>query len=210
LDAIIQAAGRCNREGKLALGQTHVFAPDLPADGRLYPSDGYQQAAAVTLSLLRKHGPEGMKLDDPAFIEAYYRELYDISKPENAKKTRHIEQLIKAGAFPEIAHEYRLIDQDSINIVVPYAPCLDLFQALQDKAETEGLTAEWIKQARPLAVSLYRPKYGDPLWDSLIPVQSKRQRGKKALEDWYIAARPEHCHPALGYQPPQGLNLWIA
>jgi CRISPR-associated helicase Cas3/CRISPR-associated endonuclease Cas3-HD len=209
LDAIIQAAGRCNREGKLALGETHVFMPDSPPEERLYPAESYQQAAAVTQSLLLKHGPTGMALDDPAFIDAYYRELYDIGKPEQSKKTRQIEDRIKAGAFPEIAREYRLIDQDTINVVVPYAPCLELFGELQERAGKEGLTAEWIKSARPLAVSLYRPKQDDPVWDSLLPVQSKRQHGKKSLEDWFIAARPEHYHSALGYQPPKGFNLWI-
>ena len=210
LDAIIQAAGRCNREGKLDMGQTHVFVPDLLDDGRLYPTEGYKQATAVTQYLLNLYGRDGMKLDDPAFITAYYRELYDINRPEQSKKTRQIESHINAGAFPEIAQEYRLIDQDTINVVVPYEPCLDLFQELQDLADLEGLNAKWIKQARPLAVSVYRPKKDDdPIWDSLIPVRSKRQQGKRGSDDWFMAAKPEHYHSALGYQPPKSLNLWI-
>ncbi len=205
LDAIIQAAGRCNREGRLANGQVHVFVPE----GEGYPPGAYKQAAEVTRHLLLVHGPEGMKLNDPEFITAYYRELYDIGRPENSAKTRQIEAFIKAGAFPEIAREYRLIEQDTINIVVPYTPCLYQFHELQDMADKEGLTADWIKQARPLSVSLFRPKPDDAVWDSLLPVQSKRQRGKKQLEDWYIAAVLEHYHPVLGYQPPKSFNLWI-
>ncbi len=210
LETIIQAAGRCNREGKRSLGHTHVFMPEAPAGERLYPTEAYAQAAAVTQSLLLKHGPEGMRLDDPEFIAAYYRELYAIGKPENSKKTRQIEEYVKAGAFPEIAREYRLIDQDTINIVVPYSPCQTLFQELRDMADDEGLTTAWIKQARPLAIGLFRPKsQDDPIWDSLLPVQSKRQRGKKQAEDWYIDPNPGHYHSALGYQPPKGLNLYI-
>lgn len=211
LDAIIQAAGRCNREGMLETGQTHVFVPAVPAGESLYPTEAYKQAAAVTQSLLMKYRPEGMRLDDPEFITAYYRELYAIGRPENSRKTREIEKHIEAGAFPEIAHEYRLIEQDTINVVAPYQSCFEVFQKLRDQADAEGLSAEWIKQARSLTVSLFRPKCAtDPIWDSLIPVQSRRQRGKKRLEDWYIDPNPEHYHPALGYQPPQGLNLWIA
>jgi len=206
LDAIIQAAGRCNREGRLAIGQVTIFVPEDEG----YPPGAYQQAAQVTAMILKRHGAEGMKLDDPEFITAYYRELYDISRPENSKKTRQIEEYIKAGAFPEIAREYRLIEQDTINIVVPYTPCLGLFQELQDMAGAEGLTGEWIKKARSLSISLFRPKKeDDPIWDSLIPVRSKRQRGRKQLDDWYIAAVPDHYHAVLGYQPPKGLNLWI-
>lgn len=209
LDAIIQAAGRCNREGRLATGQVSVFIPEDEA----YPPGVYQQAAVVTrnwLSWLRKHGSEEMKLDVPEFITAYYRDFYAINRPEISESTRQIEKYIQDGAFPKIACEYRLIDQDTINVVVPYAPCLELFQQLQDTAEVEGLTPKWIKQARPLAVSVYRPKKtDDPIWDSLIPVQSKRQRGKKSLDDWFMAAGPKHYHPALGYQPPKGFNVWI-
>lgn len=210
LDAIIQAAGRCNREGKLAMGHAYVFVPDVPSGDRLYPTESYKQAAAVTEHLLRVHGSTGMALDNPAFIDAYYRELYDISRPENSGKTQEIEGFVNAGAFPEIAREYRLIDQDTINVLVPYRACQELFDELQERAGKEGLTRKWILSARPLAVSLYRPKkLDDPVWDSLLPVQSKRQRSDRAREDWFIAAKAEHYHPALGYQPPKGFNLWL-
>lgn len=210
LDAIIQAAGRCNREGRENLGHTHVFTPDLPDGEKPYPTEAYAQAAAVTHRLLLRHGAAGMALDDPAFIAAYYRELYDLSGCADSKKTQEIEGYIEAGAFPEIAKSYRLIEQDTINIVVAYPPEQARFDALRDRADGEGLTAEWIKQARPLSISLFRPRLPeDPIWDSLLPVLNPRQRGKKQQEDWYIDPNPEHYHPALGYQPPKGLNLWI-
>jgi len=206
LDAIIQAAGRCNREGKLeVLGQAHVFTPEDEG----FPPGGYQQAAQITRMLLKRLGADGMRLDDPGFITAYYRELYDIAKPDLSKKTRQIEDFIKAGAFPEIAQEFRLIEQDTINIVVPYANCLETFRQLREVADSEGLTGEWVKRARALTVSLFRPKNDDPVWDSLLPVRSSRQGGRKTSEDWYIALKPEHYHPVLGYQPPKSLNLWI-
>jgi hypothetical protein len=205
LDAIIQAAGRCNREGKLEKGRTHVFLPE----DEDYPPGAYQQAAQVTTMLLNRYGVEAMNLNDPGFITAYYRELYDIGRPENSKKTREIEKFAQAGAFPEMAREFRLIEQDSINIVVPYVDRLDLFGQLRDMADRDGLTAQWIKSARPLTVALFRPKPDHPMWDSLIPVLSKRQRGKKSSEDWFISAVPEHYHAVLGYQVPKGFNLWI-
>ena len=56
LDAIIQAAGRCNREGKTDLGQTFIFTPDC--EGWLYPDGTYQQAANVTESLKNELGEQ--------------------------------------------------------------------------------------------------------------------------------------------------------
>ncbi|QSA96043.1 CRISPR-associated helicase Cas3' [Methylococcus sp. EFPC2] len=205
LDAIIQAAGRCNREGRLDMGQVHVFMPEDAA----YPPGAYAQAAQVTAMWLERHRKVGLDLDNPDFITAYYRELYDIGRPEHSKKTRQIEEYIKAGAFPETAHEYRLIDQDTINVVVPYQDDMEIFRQLSDMADEEGLTACWIKQARPLVVSLFRPKQDDVVWDGLIPVVSKRQRGRSRNEDWFIATVSEHYHPVLGYRPPKSLNLWI-
>jgi CRISPR-associated helicase Cas3/CRISPR-associated endonuclease Cas3-HD len=208
LDAIIQAAGRCNREGKRTeLGQVLVF---LPEDERYPPGGGYEQAAQVTKMLLKRHGQERMALDDPEFVTAYYRELYSIAGIDRHPKTKELLEYVKAGAFPGIAREYCLIEQDTINIVVPYEPCLEEYQRLCELAAKSGLTRDWIKQARPLTVSWFRPKPDDLLRDSLLPVQRFRRGRWDNQEDWYIYAKNEHYHPTLGLNPPGGLNVWIA
>lgn len=203
LEAIIQAAGRCNREGKRTeLGQMRVFLPEDEA----YPKGGgYQQAAQVTKMLLKRLGAENMDLDDPEFIAAYYRELYDIGKPEAAGKAKELTEFIQAGAFPEVAQSYRLIEQDAINIVIPYTPLLKEYERLRKLADSSGLNREFIKSARSLTVSLFRPKQDDPIWDSLLPMQ----RAGKAQEDWFIALNPEDYHSHLGFSPQGTLNLWI-
>jgi CRISPR-associated helicase Cas3 len=207
LDAIIQAAGRCNREGRrMELGQVCVF---LPEEERYPPGGSYEQAAQITKMLLKRHGKERMALDDPEFITGYYRELYDIGKPEIAKKTQELFRFVQAGAFPEIAKTYRLIEQDTINIVVPYELYVDEYQRLCEWADKFGLTRDWIKRARPLAVSWFRPKRDDPIWDSLLPVQHFRRGRRDMQEDWFIYAVKEHYHVALGLNPPGELNIWI-
>ena len=40
-----------------------------------------------------------MLLDDPDFITAYYRELYDISKPEAMKKTQRLVRICHGWKF---------------------------------------------------------------------------------------------------------------
>ncbi|MBX3334653.1 MAG: CRISPR-associated helicase Cas3' [Nitrospira sp.] len=206
MDAIIQAAGRCNREGKLAgFGEVRVFLPQDEA----YPPGGYQQASQITRMLLRQHGVDGMRLDDPDFVTAYYRRLYDLNKPEAAARTKELLDFIKAGSFPDVARHYRLITQDAINIVVPYGECLDQFSALCDEADRKGLTVDWIHRARLLTVSLYRPKMDDALWDVLIPVKVVG-RGDREQNEWFIYAIKEHYHPVLGLVPTGSLNNWIA
>jgi CRISPR-associated helicase Cas3/CRISPR-associated endonuclease Cas3-HD len=209
LEAIIQAEGRCNREGRREeRGRVRVFMPE--SDGKKqYPPGGYEQAAQVTQMLLKRHGPDGMGLDDPEFIAGYYRELYDLAAPESARKTQELLGHVMGGDFPEIAKNYRLIENDTINVIVPYAGELDLFHDIRQMAEKNGLTGELIRKARPLAVGLFRPKRDAPVWDSLLEVQSFKEGRRVRQEEWYIAAKPEHYHPQLGYMPPEGLNVWI-
>jgi CRISPR-associated endonuclease/helicase Cas3 len=205
LDAIIQAAGRCNREGRRSqLGQLRIFAPDDVG----YPTDSYQQATQIAQMIFRRHGATGMKLDDPAFITAYYRELYDLADTANSKECKEIMKAIEAGSFPEVATLYRLIKQDAINVLVPYVPQLALFNSLRVQADDTGLTAVWMRAARPLTVSLYRPKDADPTWDALLPVPVAGWK-QREQNDWFIYAVPEHYHPQLGLVPPGTLNTWI-
>ncbi|MBI5753243.1 MAG: CRISPR-associated helicase Cas3' [Hydrogenophilales bacterium] len=205
LDAIIQAAGRCNREGRRSqFGQLRVFTPEDTG----YPTDSYQQATQIAQMIFRRHGATGMDIDDPAFITDYYRELYDLADVAGAPATREIFDAIQAGSFPDVAKLYRLIKQDAINVLVPYAPQQALFDNLRTQADGTGLTAAWMRAARTLAVSLYRPKDSDPIWDALIPVPVAGWK-QREQNDWFIYAVPEHYHPQLGLVPPGTLNTWI-
>lgn len=205
LDAIIQAAGRCNREGRRSqLGQLRVFMPDDTG----YPTDSYQQATQIAQMIFRRHGASGMKLDDPAFITAYYRELYDLAGVTTAPASREILKAVECGNFPDVANLYRLIKQDAINVLVPYAPQQMLFNSLRGQADDTGLTAVWMRAARSLTVSLYRPKDSDPIWDALLPVPVAGWK-QREQNDWFIYAVPEHYHPQLGLVPPGTLNTWI-
>lgn len=209
LDSIIQAAGRCNREGKLQVGHVYVFQPLIENNEREFPDHSYGQAAQITKMLFRQvGGGDNMRIDNPDFIKDYYQKLYDISKPEMSKPTMELTGFVKAGSFPDVAKQYRLIKQDVINVLVPYEPMISEYNRLSDEAERIGLTSQWIRDARFLAVSLYRPKPDDTVWDVLIPVKTgvRKIRGEG---DWFIYAVKDHYHPQLGLVPSGALNIWI-
>jgi len=203
LDAIIQAAGRCNREGRLEAGQTVIFTP--ACDGRLYPDSAYEQAAGVALSLKNELG-DAFDLYNPDVIQRYYKRLYTVADPGQLAKPLY--DAIKNLNFPEVARHYRLIKNDAINVVVPYD--LERFEQLKLQAEQQGLTAKWIKRARSSSISLYRPRPDDPVWDSLLPVQAFRQGKHYRQEDWFIAGNLHDYDEKLGYRKPDSLNCWIA
>ena len=86
-DSIAQAAGRCNREGKLPVGYTYVFeAEERPPAGLLL-------SAADTAKELRSLHPDPLA---PAAVEAYFRHLYWTKKSEwdehGVMKTMHIDR----------------------------------------------------------------------------------------------------------------------
>jgi CRISPR-associated endonuclease/helicase Cas3 len=202
MDAIIQAAGRCNREGKQESGQVVIFKPEC--DGGLYPDSAYQQAANVTESL--KNELKG-QFDpyNPEVIQRYYQRLYTVADPEQSAK--YLNTAIRDLNFPQVASEYRLIKNDMINVVVPFDAAR--FEGLRTQAEKQGLTASWIKQARGLSIGLFRPKPDDVVWDSLLPVQQFKQGRHQQQEDWFIVANYGDYDDKLGYKKPESFNCWI-
>lgn len=184
LEAIAQAAGRCNREGKLneqgRLGKVVVFEPNAEEDlRRCYPTHPYYQAAEVTRTMLTLHGD--LNINDPVLYRDYYRRLYDLNNPANLNQA--LNDAITALDFPEVAKYYRLIDQDTIQVLVPWTDRWDEFDALRNEAEREGISAKWMRRAQGLAVSVYRPANGHSAWGVLIP--AKLRRGGVS-DEWFI------------------------
>ena len=109
LDAILQAAGRCNREGRLtdAAGQPilgHVEVVTL-ADAKLPPGI-YKRATALAPKFL----PAGDNGDDisPDAIHAYFRELYhDTNRDKHAIAHLRAQRLHRT-----IGLKYRWIEED--------------------------------------------------------------------------------------------------
>jgi CRISPR-associated endonuclease/helicase Cas3 len=193
LDAIAQAAGRCNREGRLTdsngkqkMGQVRVFEPDVTGDFRKrYPTQAYFQAAAVTQGMLikaRRAGLDGLDLNDPQVFREYYRELYDLSKPET--QNHELSDAITSVDFVRVAKEYRLIDKSAIQVLVPYEQHRELFDELRQQQDEGGINGRWVRKAQGLAVSVFRPKSDHPAWGVLIP--AKLRYGKGESDEWFI------------------------
>ena len=213
LDAIAQAAGRCNREGrrtgadgKKMMGQVRVFEPTVAGDYRKrYPTRAYFQAAEVTRSMLTLTGVAGLDLNDPAVFRDYYHRLYDLSKPETQGK--ELADAVTAVDFVRVAKEYRLIDQSAIQVLVPYGKCIDRYNELRSRQDKEGINSQWIRQAQGLAVSVYRPLSNHA---NLIP--AKLRYGKGTSDEWFIFQETEEgkYDDIKGLILPKTLQIYIA
>ncbi|MDK9706624.1 MAG: CRISPR-associated helicase Cas3' [Desulforhopalus sp.] len=190
LDAIAQAAGRCNREGRLItesgkrrMGEVRVFEPSMEGSWRsLYPTFAYYQATKVTETMLIIAGETGIDLNAPAVFRDFYHRLYDLSKPE--ANNQELIEAFCAVDFVRVAREYRLIDSTTIQVLVPYMPQIDLFEELRQEQDVAGISAKWIRRAQGLAVSVFRPQLDHPAWGVLIP--AKLRYGNGVSDEWFI------------------------
>lgn len=113
MDSIAQAAGRCNREGKLdGLGQVHVFVPPRQA-----PPGLLRQGEQTT----RELASAGQLVDPlaPITFRAYFDRLYAQSHGFDQEDILGLQRPERA-AFRTAAAKFRLIDDDSESVIVPY------------------------------------------------------------------------------------------
>jgi len=207
LDAIAQAAGRCNREGRMpALGEVLVFEPEEGGDWRrIHPTHAYFRATEMTRTMLLERG--SIDVSDPHAFREYYRRLYDPSRPVSGDTM--LGDAIQARDFVEVARRYRLIDDDAIQVLVPWKADRSRFKRLRDEAERDGIASGWTRRAQSLAVSVYRPRDGLPPWAIPLPLARRGSLAPAWSDEWF-ALEGDYYNDVLGLDPPAGHQVFIA
>ena len=119
LDSIAQAAGRCNREGKMSgPGKVFVFEAEKPSNMPWLKR--CMTRAAEALRTFPKDDPLGMTM-----MRRYFELLYDVEDLDH----EHIMDLLNPELsselhwpFAEAARAFRLIQDDSTGIIVAIEP----------------------------------------------------------------------------------------
>lgn len=174
LDSIAQAAGRCNRnDARPEKGQLIVFVPEEEK----YPSRTYQQAAELTRVLLEDHAGN-LDLDDPFTYRRFYSSLYNLTSTTDAE----LEGFIKSQNYVDFASRYRLIENDAVNVVVPYD---DVAVALIQEGRQLGITADWMRRVRGYTVSYYLKK-NEPTPVFLEPIKFRFGKNDDFAPGWFL------------------------
>ena len=149
LDAIIQAAGRCNREGRLdGPGRVVVFTPPDPAS----PLGVYRSGRDIA-RVLREL--PGFDLNNPATVQRYFELLFGTAVDTD----RHgIQRLRKSLDFPEVAKRFRMIEDDTYDVIVGYPEGeVPHIEFLLDQLRTgERSPRAVLRELQPHIVSVYR------------------------------------------------------
>ncbi len=172
-DAIVQAAGRCNRNGRLkdangnpALGEVHIFRPE---DNALPP--GVYQTATNQTELLRKYrkpdpnNPGSFLQEsaadphDPQSFEAYFRLLYQLSVPDVCEIQQHREQL----RFEEVSNLFNFIESFTVPVIIaeydPGNAKVSIKEMCENASRKGYFTPDEWRQIQPHIVQLdYRDK----------------------------------------------------
>lgn len=196
LDSIAQAAGRCNREGRLeGLGRVEVFLPEQAA-----PPGFLRQGEQTTLALLKA----GMLKDplSPSNIQHYFSELN-----RKGNRDKHgICELLKAEqttdpaidiSFREAAKKFQLIDDTGIGVVVPYHP----------EASDESPIYTWLDALNldSSARWVYRKlqRFSVTLPESFA--KKLEAAGALYVKAGQYVVEESHYHPLWGIQAPDSL-----
>lgn len=122
LDSVLQAAGRCNREGKLDLCTTHVFS--LSKEHRL-PTGHIQDANNARLSL-----DENSDWFSPETMKKYFYQLYCRTDSFDKNNIRNSLYALGNLFFAQAAKDFRLIDDAGQTVFVCWRDSMDLINEL--------------------------------------------------------------------------------
>ncbi|MCY4381258.1 MAG: CRISPR-associated helicase Cas3' [Proteobacteria bacterium] len=201
LDSLIQAAGRCNREGKRQnvsgeniKGKVVIFRPEEHS----LPSGVYETATQLSANILQSMIMQGRDLNemtsDPRFFADYFHKLF--SSYTGTQDSSHfcLQSLRRELKFRLVSEKAKVIRDASWPVLVPYEG-LDIHTEHLTRLSNYGYLSQ--KEFRPLqryTVNLRESQYQKLLGDNLI-IQTL-PRGQ------YIVVDQSCYHESLGFILP--------
>jgi CRISPR-associated endonuclease/helicase Cas3 len=141
LDSILQAAGRCNREGRLQdahgnpmLGEVIIFRPTEAS----LPRGIYSVATGVTETLLA-HADTETLATDPTLFEQYFSQLYQYVPMDYTKAGEcSIQEDRENLRFREVVRKARVIADDTRPVIVPYGAGKEHIEEIRTRLQEQG------------------------------------------------------------------------
>lgn len=173
LDSIAQAAGRCNREGRIA-GGGRVFVFE-PAGKGANPSRGWlHNTVSVGAEMLQRFDDPL----DPEAIRAYFEKIYATADTDEKGVLRDLSDENMRFAFAKAAGKFALIEDNTRSVVIPYNQ--EAKKALRELSEPYANLRLIRRRLQQYTVNVYENEYA-ALYGS--GVLSDERAGVVALQD---------------------------
>lgn len=194
LDSIVQAGGRCNREGKRPVpGEVHVFS--LSDGGKAIGAIAQgQHATRFLLDNDKEPTRSSMPLE---LIEAYYNRYYASIESFDTKEigeSLYDEDEAKRWRFDfeQASDAFRLIDNVDHDLFVPYARGKELIEELQ--RQTLHLDRRTMRELQQYHVSISKGRYKELMAARLLSEVVVNRDTKQTI----LALAPQGYDEALG------------
>ncbi|MBN2351551.1 MAG: CRISPR-associated helicase Cas3' [Spirochaetales bacterium] len=196
MDSIIQAAGRCNREGKITKGgRLFVFESE-----ESLPPGHLRQNAEITKLILNDYADD---LLNTKIVENYFKELYWLKDASGKLDTKNILARLKNGLlkgdfpFKSIALDYNIIANAQETVIIPYDKeakehCSQLVRYIQLGWSPGGI----LRNLQPYTVQTYKKPLEALIQHGFITVVDERffilsDLGRKEAYDDRFGLNPE-------------------
>ena len=201
LDAMIQAAGRCNREGKRKLSDSMVYIFDLEES---YPVQSQRQQMDVSKGILQDYAD----IADLKAITDYFTRLYHYRGTSLDKKKIMDEFQKMECNFAKVAKEFRLIEENTRMIFINREPEADeLLQELRIK----GVTRERMWKAGQYCIQVYdNEKSENSFFDKLNGAGMLKPISEEMQDFYELAAGEQYSEEyGLDFSLEDGMALFM-
>jgi CRISPR-associated endonuclease/helicase Cas3 len=151
LDRIVQAAGRCNREGKLKNDRDELINGRVvifnPAEGSKPPKGEYAKAMQKAQDILQDLDFQEAQLHEPDIFQQYFRYLYSVCSPDE----KAIQAMRREGNFRDVSENFKLIEDNTVPVIIEYD---ETVSALLREIERRGLWSSDRAKLQPYMVNL--------------------------------------------------------
>ena len=205
--------GRCNRNGELDCGNVHLITLEGENTGNM---EELQQNIRVTEEVLLQYerssrdnqGEQSDSLLMPKWMDLYYKNVYFYASDQMnfplVEQDRNIVELLSYGfgtaekknqmnqAYKTAGQAYRVIDDDSFGVIVPYKEGAEIIEAIQTASDMKEIKAQ-IRQAQRYTVNVRGNRLKE--YDGLIQPVSDNMPGL------YMVAAPGAYNMDYGITP---------
>lgn len=168
LDSLAQSAGRCNRNGEMESGILHLINLDGENTGNM--TELLQNIRVTELILYKYRKSDSMEnLLMPRWMEDYYKNIYlqetDKMNFPIEKMETSVMELLSEGfpcmenkrlmnqAYKTAGQAYRVIDDCSFGVIVPYKKGRDILTAIQESSDLADIK-DCIRKAQRYTVNV--------------------------------------------------------